>query len=242
MTGRRLSVPPEELRQAAPVFGDWLPLARLDGWVGLRATPDPDVAERVSAPWRPPEPMRPFALVELFTPGTRLELPEGVGTADPYQLSAGLAPFAAAVAPGVYPVELAKVRFGDGVGVAAAKVTISQEPVVSWQLALRPGQDTALLGDGEFHGFRVDTGLAGLVDVDAVPAFEARLKDGEDPFDEPEDDLIHTPKPVSGANVIAFSSGWGDGAYPTWVGLAEDGAVAAFVVDLLVVRGGEILP
>jgi len=259
----RFSVPAEELRQPVPEFGDWLPLARLgEAWDGLRATADPDVAEPARAPWHPPVPMRPFALDEMFTPGTRFVLPNEMGTvvaetqaagmlrltsgrlvaADPYQLSAGPAPFATTVAPGTYPVELAKVRHDSIATVAAARVTISPEPVVSWQLALRPGQDPTLLGDGEFYGFGVDTGLACLVDADALPAFEARLADGDDPFEELVDDLIETPEPRSGTNVIAFHSGWGDGAYPTWQGHAEDGAVVAFVVDLTIVQGGEILP
>jgi hypothetical protein len=264
MNVNRLSVPPEELRQPAPVFGDWLPLARLgDGWDELRATPDPDVAEPAPAPWQPPVPARPFDWAETFSPGTKVTLTDGMGTAvveiqpagilrltsgrlvaaDPYKLSTDTAPFTVTVAPGEYPVELAKVRHeSGGASVAAAKVTISSEPVVSWQFALLPGQEPALLGEDEFYGFGVDTGLACLVDADALPAFGLRLADGEDPFDEPVDDLIDTPEPGSGANVIAFTSGWGDGSYPTWQGHAEDGTVAAFVVDLRIVIGDEISP
>ncbi len=41
--------------------------------------------------------------------------------------------------------------------------------------------------------------------------------------------------PSSRATLVAFPSGWGDGAYPTWVGRAADGQSAAFVTDLNVV-------
>jgi hypothetical protein len=260
------SVPPEDLRQPLPVFGDWLPLTRLgQPWEGLRATADPDIAEQVPAPWRPPAPMRPFAMAETFTPGTRFALPNDAGTvvveiqpagtlrltsgrlvaADPYLLSATTAPFATTVAPGEYSVELAKIRFEeqpDHVRVAAAKVTISPEPVASWRLALRPGQDPVLLNADQFYGFGVDAGTACLVDADALPGLESSMEDAAELFADKVDDMIEVPEPESGANVIAFHSGWGDGSYPTWQGHGADGAVVAFVVDLLVVYGGEILP
>jgi hypothetical protein len=42
----------------------------------------------------------------------------------------------------------------------------------------------------------------------------------------------------SGANVILVSSGWGDGAYPTFVGYAAAGEVSSFVTDFMVVPAG----
>ncbi|MGN9813547.1 DUF4241 domain-containing protein [Micromonospora sp. BQ11] len=30
-----------------------------------------------------------------------------------------------------------------------------------------------------------------------------------------------------------MTSGWGDGAYPTWIGRDADGTVACFVADML---------
>jgi Protein of unknown function (DUF4241) len=42
----------------------------------------------------------------------------------------------------------------------------------------------------------------------------------------------------SGANVILVSSGWGDGAYPTFIGYAATGEVSSFVTDFMVVPAG----
>ncbi len=41
----------------------------------------------------------------------------------------------------------------------------------------------------------------------------------------------------SGTNLIAYHSGWGDGAYPTWIGRAADGDVVCFVADMLLMPG-----
>jgi hypothetical protein len=53
-------------------------------------------------------------------------------------------------------------------------------------------------------------------------------------------DLAALPARVidSGAMVV-WTSGWGDGAYPTWIGYAEGGAVTCFVADMLLFPTGE---
>lgn len=115
-------------------------------------------------------------------------------------------------------------------------MTIAPDPVVSWELALRPDEDPFLLDDEEFCGFGVDAGCAAVFDADVLAAdddiFDKRILD----------DLFAVIELESGANLIVFESGYGDGAYPTWQGRAADGTVVAFVVDLLVLHGGEILP
>ena len=43
-----------------------------------------------------------------------------------------------------------------------------------------------------------------------------------------------TTDPARGANVIGFSTGYGDGGFPVYAGLGGDGRVVAVVIDLLV--------
>ncbi|MFC3450341.1 DUF4241 domain-containing protein [Amycolatopsis speibonae] len=149
-------------------------------------------------------------------------------------------PFLVRVPPGEYPVSVAKVRFAGAEHrrVAAARLTIRPEPVLRWELALVKDEDPAKLGPDEFYGYGVDAGLGAFVDADAVPAL-CRLvgEDLEGPLikalDGPEAALVRDP--VSGLNVAAFGSGWGDGSYPTWIGYAANGQVARFVTDFHVV-------
>jgi Protein of unknown function (DUF4241) len=222
-------------------------------------------------PWRPPVPLQPSRLDALFQSGTRyamatgdpvvvevrraglLHMPSGrLIMADPALLDAQVEPFTIAIPPGTYPVILAVIRFEQQPTherVAAAKLVVRKEPVVSWELALRPGEDPRLLGDGEFFGFGVDTGTASLLDAAALSAMVGLVTDDawEAFIDRHGDDLgrrkpVETLDPGSGANLIAFESGWGDGSYPTWIGRTAAGEAACFVADMLVVHAATILP
>jgi hypothetical protein len=127
--------------------------------------------------------------------------------------------------------------------VAAARLTVRDEPVASWELALRPDQDPRLLGDGEFFGFGVDAGMGCFVDAEAAEALAGIVEETyEDAFEDLlSDQAVEVSDPATGANLIAFPSGWGDGAYPTWIGRTTDGEVACFVADMLVLHGATML-
>lgn len=150
-------------------------------------------------------------------------------------------PFLVRVPPGAYPVSVAKVRFAgptDHRRVAAARLTIRPEPVSRWELALVKGEDPAKLGQNEYYGYGVDAGLGAFLDANSVPAL-CRLvgPDLDGPLIKALDgpDAVLMRDPVSGLNVAAFSSGWGDGSYPTWIGYTTGGQVARFVTDFHVI-------
>ncbi|GAA0317083.1 DUF4241 domain-containing protein [Actinoallomurus spadix] len=161
--------------------------------------------------------------------------------------------FTQTVSPGRYPVVLAVVEFrdtadGDVVDerVAAARVVIRDEPVASWELALWPGRDaTDLVGEDRYYGYPVDGGLASFADADAVQALQ------EEPdfewWEELRLDVSDRPTSPTEAEgpdgepvLVAFTSGFGDGIYPTWVGRTPDGEVACFVTDFFVVPEEEV--
>ncbi|MBP0582133.1 DUF4241 domain-containing protein [Labrys sp. LIt4] len=156
-------------------------------------------------------------------------------------------PFIRAVPKGRFPVRIAVMRskrFGDRI--AFARVEFSQAPVVTWERALVPGQDPAKLGKNEYYGFPVDAGTGAFLDPAVGAEIVALPPDQMQALD---DDWIRQAEsygkehglpfalPVSrGAHaLVLFSSGWGDGAYPSWFGLAADGSVAMLLTDLRVV-------
>jgi len=238
-------------RHPMPAFGDWTPVVGGDGPSIPR--PDPaDPPEDAEPPWQPPRPLRPGRVDDTFRPGATYELDGGVVAvevvdggrlalpsgrliaADPDPWLADVTPFAETVRPGGYPLELAVVRFVDTpehTRVAACRLLVSEWPTTSWDTAWRDGEHPLLLGDGEFFGVGVDGGRVALVDAEVAPAFAETI---EDAYDDMRGWSHELPEPESGANLITVESGWGDGAYPVWVGRDAGDAVTCFVVDFLV--------
>lgn len=279
-------VPDEQRRLPASAFGDWewavaLATAGSVTDVALRDAPtktphQDDPAEnqengQVSAPgWRPPGPLRPRHLDEMFTPGTRfsppdahatgpyvvervidagtLRLPTGrVVACDPGWTDPG-EPLTVAVPPGNHRMEIATASYptehwGKSLHMedfTGARVVVSGRPTVAWELGLRPGEDPRTLREGEFYGFGVDSGTGCF--VDAVAA--GRLTGGENtvPHDDDTDGILVLDDPESGGNLILYPSGMGDGSYPVWIGRDADGEVSCLVADMLILRHQELLP
>ena len=96
------------------------------------------------------------------------------------------------------------------------------------------------LGPARQWAIRHQIAVGSFFDAAALSAFE-RILDWETG----EADLLyditgaHTvvvPDPESGATLVAYASGWGDGSYPTWIGRTASGEVACFVSDMLILR------
>jgi uncharacterized protein DUF4241 len=140
-------------------------------------------------------------------------------------------PFTATVPPGDYPVVLSRFRWlsGSGPTVAAVKVWVSNGPVNGWEMALRAGEDPRTLPDGGFFGFGVDAGAGCFFDAAAASALARQTTE----FVLGSKESTELTDGASGANLIAFSSGWGDGSYPVWIGRTTAGDIACFVADLL---------
>lgn len=147
--------------------------------------------------------------------------------------------FAHTVKEGGYAVVLAIARFetpsyGARPRAAAAKVVISSAEVVSWELALRPGQRMADLADDAFFGFAVDSGQGCFLDHATLP-YLRKLQSNE--LDAARDRVMENCHAEvidtrTGANIVLFDCGMGDGFYPTWIGLAAGGEIACFATDL----------
>jgi Protein of unknown function (DUF4241) len=198
----------------------------------------------------------PSAVAGLFRPGTRhlldsgetavattrsagvLHMPTGrLFAVDPSWLHlgppSGVAPFTVSAPPGDYPLALALVTWSQ-TRVAAAKLTVRDEPISSWEMALRPGQATASLPTNHFFGVGVDTATIALFDAVALPEMVRRAEHEPAAFDIADGNhVVELADPASGANVLAFETGWGDGSYPVWIGRTRAGSLACYLVDML---------
>ncbi|MFG1955640.1 DUF4241 domain-containing protein [Micromonospora sp. NPDC048830] len=240
------------LALAAAAGGGGTVLGGCSAW-SPSGRPDPSrsLSPEESRPWPPPE-----QAAGLFRPGSRhlldggewatartlpagdLHLPSGrLVAADPSWLTtwemSGIAPFTATVPPGTYPLTLALVEWPQDKRVAAAKLVIRDEPVAAWEMALRPGQDPGTLHEGEAFVVGVNVATIVLFDRVALEAMARRSEENPEFYSVAEAERpVELQDRASGANLIAFHTGWGDGAYPVWVGRTATGAVACFVVDM----------
>lgn len=134
--------------------------------------------------------------------------------------------------------------------VAYAMLRFRDEAVVTWEMALRPDWDLSTLSPNPYLGFGVDGGEACFVDVQALeserelyrrrsdemqgevgwtniekltaPFFRKMRQQHEDANWQGNSYELEVD-PLTGANMIVFRSGLGDGAYASYWGLAADG-------------------
>jgi hypothetical protein len=184
---------------------------------------------------------------------------------DPLSIDEHPAAFDVTVAPGTYPMRawVATVQGGDVERqrrVAALQLVIADESTERWAMALTKGQELASLSGEEFYGYAVDGGTGTLADLVAARALSTwdwdRIEDSFFPGSRPQVPRLLSrrdaaPRPAAlpmvpgartvvvdtttGANIVSVESGWGDGAYPTFVGYSAVGRVTCFVTDFLVV-------
>jgi len=151
-------------------------------------------------------------------------------------------PYTLDVPAGLHPVAVLRSDFDDGDRrIAAAMVRFATTDPIRWELALVPGQDPADLGPDEIFGYGVDSGTGAFTSPEAAALVEDearytafsdallaafRGKEVTDPLTATVvvDDSTH-------ANVVAFASGFGDGAYPSYAGFDRDGRIVAVLTD-----------
>ncbi|UMP06867.1 DUF4241 domain-containing protein [Amycolatopsis sp. EV170708-02-1] len=167
--------------------------------------------------------------------------------------------FVQQVSPGEYPLLLVIAMFAKRNQstahemIAAARLVIRDEPVASWEMAACEGDDVFDLGDDEYFGYPVDGGVGGFVDAANIATLRASDDYSDQLLSNLDIHVIHETDRTAPATladdegrplVVAFSSGNGDGHYPTWVGRTADGEVACFLTDFLILtdNGDDELP
>ncbi len=168
------------------------------------------------------------------------------------------------VETGEFPVKIyvAKTE-NSGDKYAVAKLELKLNRAVKWVLAVREGEDiNKLQHEDEFYGFPVDAGLGGFFDKQAGAVylnflddfvkknpngniyddfFAAEFKKNAKDQNDPEDigDWINFQLPNSELNITMFHSGYGDGVYPAYWGIDENGEVVSLVIDFFVLLSKE---
>lgn len=191
-----------------------------------------------------------------------VNLPTGrVVASDPFFVDSQR-PFSRTVEPDKYPVyiymaEIDKLHHR----IAYAKIKFRPEDATKWILALTDDlteEELKDLGEDEFYGFPVESGLAAFMDeetgeqfiskmdqleeanpeanyYDEVLTEEFRIYSGKNNFSRELGDWNdHKIGNDSDNNLIMFASGWGDGYYPAYWGLNENGDTIELVVDFLI--------
>jgi hypothetical protein len=194
---------------------------------GGRPSPPPEVTEAGD----PADPtgvvaMEAIALGDLALPSGRLLVADVFAlVVDPTEMPS----LELAGSPDRVPVCLHLARYDPpDERVAFVHLQVDQSPVTRWV---------------EVSAFAVDGGTGGIASPEAVlatgPGFEATLQQYIEVLEHHTTPswswLDITTDAVTGANIIGFSTGFGDGRFPVVAGYDADGRVVSVVLDHLVV-------
>ena len=126
---------------------------------------------------------------------------------------------------------------------------MSERAAVRWEMATPQGQTLSALMTGEVFGYPVDFATGCFTDADVLSTLEANEATRTDVADESKQfyhrlddmqDKTYLPTwswadlivdETTGANVIAFSSGFGDGFYTSYWGYDASDQRVALVTD-----------
>lgn len=159
--------------------------------------------------------------------------------------------FTLQLAPGRYPVILNVATFDTDQRVAYAALKIAEGKVQHWEMAHVPGQDLSSLEADELFCYGVDSGTGCFMDVLAAQALRKKMDADEHYFETLIAELDKTyvdtwswanveMDPDTHANLIAFSSGWGDGCYASYFGFDDAHNALILITDFGVFLDEEV--
>lgn len=163
---------------------------------------------------------------------------------DPVLMMDTMRSLAATFPTGEFPVQLAIAMIHTDQRVAFSRILFSDKPVAKWEVALLPGQQSLAVGDTTYYGYGVDAGTGAFIDSVAYLSFDSLSNKDHDlttrVFTEMMDihyrDTWDYIVPLfKGYNLAAFSTGYGDGTYGSYIGYDADGKICRLLTDLQVV-------
>jgi hypothetical protein len=146
-------------------------------------------------------------------------------------------PFTQVFPKGEFPVQLAIAKVGIEETIAFARINFSDGPVAKWEFALLEGQPPIPVGGKEMHGYSVDLGVGIFIDRDASKVLDkSNLTDSDAALYKEMDKHYHndwryTMYNFGQHNLAAFSSGFGDGYYATYIGFDATGKPCRLITD-----------
>lgn len=148
-------------------------------------------------------------------------------------------PFSLTLPKGAFPVILSVAQIATDQRVAFATIRFRQGSPVKWDIMTIGSQDISTLKEDEFFGYPVDAGTGCFMDRSAGCALDDLMGEEDDFYEtmiaEMDRTYRHTwswlDMRIGDANLIAFSSGYGDGMYATYAGFDASGNVSVVVTD-----------
>jgi hypothetical protein len=172
-----------------------------------------------------------------------LQLPTGALVAcDPF-VAMDAQPLTVLLPRGTFPVVLRIAQIANDQRVAFASIRLKEDAPVRWKMLLVGNQDASTLKNDEIFDYGVDAGTGCFMDKSAATALDQAMRANAEFYEtliaEMEKTYTHTwswlDMKFGEGNLIAFSSGYGDGAYATYAGYNANGELCAVVTDFGVV-------
>lgn len=155
------------------------------------------------------------------------------------------------VTAGEYPVDLIIASSRPALAMLWFRPRATLEVAsLHWQMARWTAEEASALSDDRFLGYPVDAGLGCFMDADTQKALLVLIDQpaGDDTEwcdaliddDHLDEGAIYRPWGQDSPHALAvFTSGWGDGSYPSYWALDADGAPVALVTDFMIIEGGD---
>jgi hypothetical protein len=150
------------------------------------------------------------------------------------------APFAQAIEPGRYPLQVVLARLANGdERIAFAIVKLVDRVASTWTNATIEGDDPAELQDDELSGYDVESGVACLFDMATLSAWRTEFARNEAMYRGLERVLRENRRPTwtwarvraAGGSGYLFTSGLGKGSYASYWGSDASGTLVSLVTD-----------
>ncbi len=178
----------------------------------------------------------------VHRPVADLSLPTGrLVACDPF-VCPDAEPFSLSLPRGRFSVVLIIAEIATGQRVAFALIHFSRSTPIRWEMLPAGSQDISNLKDGQIFGYGVDSGTGCFMDSSASRLLNDAMRKDPDYYEtltkEMDKTYRHTwswlDTKFGDANLVAFSSGYGDGFYATYVGFDSDNEISTVVTDFAV--------